>query len=229
MHGASESKKSKAHLPRNAMPGRILNPSKLLRARPFQKPMSQSAMEYLMTYGWSLLIIALALVALFELGAFNGFGGASSCIAQSGYLCTNIWANANTASGNHAGGEPSITVTIGQATGQTWSNVYIISAPQGITINDNNINPGLSCTSCFMYWGSIYGLRNFTASLASGQQKTVQFWVDYNDPGMSGPTGAIGERFTGTMWAMYSVPGATNAITEIGIYVVTATTNTIPN
>ena len=33
---------------------------------------SQSAMEYLMTYGWAILIIAIALGALFQLGVFNG-------------------------------------------------------------------------------------------------------------------------------------------------------------
>ena len=32
---------------------------------------SQSAMEYLMTYGWAILIIAVVLAALFELGVFN--------------------------------------------------------------------------------------------------------------------------------------------------------------
>ena len=32
---------------------------------------SQSAMEYLMTYGWAILIIAVVLGALFELGVFN--------------------------------------------------------------------------------------------------------------------------------------------------------------
>ncbi len=32
---------------------------------------SQSAMEYLMTYGWAILVIAIAMVALFQLGAFG--------------------------------------------------------------------------------------------------------------------------------------------------------------
>ncbi|MEM3781662.1 MAG: hypothetical protein QXT43_01715, partial [Candidatus Micrarchaeaceae archaeon] len=32
---------------------------------------AQSAMEYLMTYGWAILIIAVVLGALFELGVFN--------------------------------------------------------------------------------------------------------------------------------------------------------------
>ena len=34
---------------------------------------SQSAMEYLMTYGWAILIIAVILAALFELGVFNPY------------------------------------------------------------------------------------------------------------------------------------------------------------
>jgi hypothetical protein len=33
---------------------------------------SQAAMEYLMTYGWAILIIAIVMVALFELGIFSG-------------------------------------------------------------------------------------------------------------------------------------------------------------
>ena len=35
---------------------------------------SQSAMEYLMTYGWAILIIAIVLGALFQLGVFSGIG-----------------------------------------------------------------------------------------------------------------------------------------------------------
>ena len=36
-----------------------------------QKLKLQSAMEYLMTYGWAILIIAVVLVALFQMGVFN--------------------------------------------------------------------------------------------------------------------------------------------------------------
>ena len=52
--------------------------SKLSGKKPNQKPIlsssfkSQSAMEYLMTYGWAILIIAIVMVALFQLGVFNG-------------------------------------------------------------------------------------------------------------------------------------------------------------
>jgi hypothetical protein len=36
------------------------------------KPRLQSAMEYLMTYGWAILVIAVVIAALFSLGVFNG-------------------------------------------------------------------------------------------------------------------------------------------------------------
>ena len=50
---------------------------------------SQSAMEYLMTYGWSILIIAVVIASLIELGVFNSASTApSSCIATTGFSCT---------------------------------------------------------------------------------------------------------------------------------------------
>ena len=51
----------------------------------------QSAMEYLMTYGWSILIIALALISLFELGLFGNqhLQLPNSCLPIQGFLCTN--------------------------------------------------------------------------------------------------------------------------------------------
>ncbi len=44
------------------------------RRRIHQNRKSQSAMEYLMTYGWAILIIAVVLGALFQLGVFSGIG-----------------------------------------------------------------------------------------------------------------------------------------------------------
>ncbi|MDE1856612.1 MAG: LamG domain-containing protein [Candidatus Micrarchaeota archaeon] len=65
---------------------------------------AQSAMEYLMTYGWAIIIIAVALTALYSIGVFNGSapktqGGACSIVrpegpgtsqfAQTSGLCNN--------------------------------------------------------------------------------------------------------------------------------------------
>lgn len=49
----------------------------------------QSAIEYLMTYGWSVLIIALVIAAMFALGVFNGvFRSTTTCIPVPGFACT---------------------------------------------------------------------------------------------------------------------------------------------
>ncbi len=51
---------------------------------------AQSAMEYLMTYGWAILIIAVVLGALFSLGVFSGGNLlGTSCVSSPGYLCSN--------------------------------------------------------------------------------------------------------------------------------------------
>jgi hypothetical protein len=50
--------------------------------------MAQSAMEYLMTYGWAILIIAVVLSALFMLGLFNPSTFVSSqCIFPAEFSC----------------------------------------------------------------------------------------------------------------------------------------------
>ncbi len=57
---------------------------------------SQSAMEYLTTYGWALLIIALALASLFYLGLFNQGGIVNNeCIFPSNFICLNGFVSAN--------------------------------------------------------------------------------------------------------------------------------------
>ena len=48
----------------------------------------QSAMEYLMTYGWAILIVAVVLAVLYQLGFFSGTNFiTTSCIAESGFTC----------------------------------------------------------------------------------------------------------------------------------------------
>jgi hypothetical protein len=56
----------------------------------------QSAMEYLMTYSWAILVIALVLAALFALGLFNpGSVLSSQCILPAGLSCVNVYMVSN--------------------------------------------------------------------------------------------------------------------------------------
>ncbi len=56
----------------------------------------QSAMEYLMTYSWALLVIALVLVVLFSLGLFNPSSVVTSqCILPAGLSCVSVFVASN--------------------------------------------------------------------------------------------------------------------------------------
>ena len=120
----------------------------------------QSAMEYLMTYGWAILVIAIVLVALYALGVFNGTAFLHpSCIASSGYICTNQTAFPNRFLGTwmvigfsfgQNSGAPVYNAMIGvsaQASGvspsgfpmQMWQN-NVCTPP--CTLNTGNINYG---------------------------------------------------------------------------------------
>lgn len=50
---------------------------------------SQSAMEYLMTYGWAILVVLIALGALFYLGVFSP-KTPNTCIAVAPITCTDV-------------------------------------------------------------------------------------------------------------------------------------------
>ena len=91
----------------------------------------QSAMEYLMTYGWAILIIAVVIGVLYALGIFNGSGLLGSfCTAQTGYFCANPILSTNS---------PTLNVTIGQDTRLEWP-AWKIFAVRGTAFNASSPN-----------------------------------------------------------------------------------------
>jgi len=50
----------------------------------------QSALEYLMTYGWAILIITIVLTAFYAIGVLNPTIS-TQCILPAGFACTNIY------------------------------------------------------------------------------------------------------------------------------------------
>ncbi|MDE1869718.1 MAG: hypothetical protein KGH71_01890 [Candidatus Micrarchaeota archaeon] len=57
---------------------------------------AQSAMEYLLTYGWAFLIIAVVLGAMFALGIFNpGQFAGQECILPAGFSCLSFFLSSN--------------------------------------------------------------------------------------------------------------------------------------
>ncbi len=157
---------------------------------------AQSAMEYLMTYGWAILIIAVVLGALFSLGVF-GSGNllGTACIAQSGYLCSNPTLTAAGA----------LTFTYGQNTGSEQYDTWLAcTATQASTGGPNPQTYGSP------------GWQGFTGnSLISGQSTPVTI----NCASATGAvfTGSIGQSYTGTIWSEYSTTsgGAPSIIAQV--------------
>ncbi len=148
---------------------------------------AQSAMEYLMTYGWAILVIAVVLAALFALGVFNGSTLPTACIAQSGYLCK---ITAFTASQGMA-------VQIGQSTGVQWNgaNVVFLSVSQLSSVS--------SSATLAPYFTTANEIQLGTLSSGSSATNTIP------TAGISGVTSgsAIGTSVSGQLWVQYSVSG----------------------
>ena len=83
---------------------------------------SQSAMEYLMTYGWAILIILIAVGALFYLGVFSP-STPSTCTATAPITCADIKATAT---------DSTIEIVLG-ATGTQTANIV---GGTGLIISD---------------------------------------------------------------------------------------------
>jgi|GEM_PF-1369673 hypothetical protein len=147
----------------------------------------QSAMEYLMTYGWAILIIAVVLGALFSLGVFSGTGIlGTACIARSSYLCQNpVY--------THTGAN--IIVTVGQSTGNNWASANFMFVPQG---QASAAGLPVTLTSAgFTALGNTLYLTGFT----SGQSASITLPVN----GVSGTTINVGTPATGTIWVQYTI------------------------
>ncbi len=114
---------------------------------------AQSAMEYLMTYGWAILIIAVVLGALYSLGVFSNVSSIpNSCIPQPGFLCSNPVLSTNGI----------ITFTVGQATSYNFASAQLYFVPSGGTLSQ----------------AAQIGL----GAMATGQETTVQMQLPTGAP-----------------------------------------------
>ena len=149
-----------------------------------KNPKAQSAMEYLMTYGWAILIIAVVLGALFSLGVFSSssFLG-TTCIASSGFECLSPLLHAGT-----------FTATFGQSTGTNWvaGNVYFV----GSGAPDPSVVP--TAANCALT----------AAALNSGQTVALSLAGFVSGGSPSSPTcsafsSTVGASQAGALWVEY--------------------------
>ena len=160
----------------------------------------QSAMEYLMTYGWSILIIAVVLGALYALGVFGGAASlGTACIPVAPFLCSN----------------PSLTTagllsfTLGQNSQSTQYNIALACAATSNSLglpNTGSADPWYYVNTNGVASESTGGSNSpaNTLSLVPGQQLAVSGIQCYQSSGATFDPGSVGSAFTGTIWINYT-------------------------
>ncbi|MDE1832974.1 MAG: hypothetical protein KGH58_00975 [Candidatus Micrarchaeota archaeon] len=137
-------------------------------------------MEYLMTYGWAILVIAVVVAIIFQLGIFSGVPSlGTSCLASTGYLCTSpqLYTNGN------------LVVNVGQFTGQTITLTGIACTPTA-----NAPSTVQSITQTLLPSGGTAALT-FSCPISSNTLNTRFsgfIWLQYNTPFETGATSKVG-------------------------------------
>jgi len=177
-------------------------------------------MEYLMTYGWAILIIAIVMVALFSLGILNPTQ--NYCLAQVGFLCKNLVFSAALAPPWYL---PSVTVNLGTTNGP-WSSADFVIVPQGEVITDTS-QADASNPDDFYYWGYSSNGRYYQVSgtLEPGQLVNAQIFINPDFSGLGSTPPTIGTKLTGEIWVMYTYPGGTQLLSEVAVFSTVATTD----
>jgi len=163
---------------------------------------AQSAMEYLMTYGWAILIIAVILSVLFSLGLFNGNNlVTNACQAAPGYLCQNaVYFHGQIGQG--AAGN--ILVTVGQSTGSTWTGANFVFVPQGTSF--------VAGVPAISFASSPANTVQSNQQMQSGSFATLYLPVN----GLASTTVNIGSPILGSIWAQYAYVYSSGGIQQTG-------------
>ena len=142
---------------------------------------AQSAMEYLMSYGWAILIVAVIIIALYELGVFN-LGGSTACVANLGYTCTNPSYNSN-----------AISFRFGQNAGVYYYCTNALVVVSGQALNTSGIPEGFNSSNV----ANIVSL----GTIASGETTYVNF--NALQSGGFVTNAPVGTLITGNVWLRY--------------------------
>jgi hypothetical protein len=149
-------------------------------------------MEYLMTYGWAILIIAIGVATLSALGIFNGGSGSTNgCSTQPNFSCTNPIYSTN-----------GIIATISQDSGQEYYDSWVFVASAAQELGGNGLPQNMSTANMVN-----------TGELPSSQPETFYFVSNTETTAGGIPTTNIpvGTQFTGSIWLAYcTVPGCSS-------------------
>ena len=157
-----------------------------------ERKKGQSAMEYLMTYGWAILVIIIVIAVLFYIGVLNPRNVTpSTCTFPPGISCQSFKLVSVTTQ---------IDLTIGQATGHAISVTGLICTQES----------GAPATFPSTTWlaGNI-GIpqgeyRKIANGSATGGTNNLVKCRDSQGVPLIAPSNAVGEFYKGKLWINYT-------------------------
>ena len=139
---------------------------------------SQAAMEYLMTYGWTILIVAIVIVALFQLGLFDNSSLTTHAVAGA---CQAVH---NAAGSNLAGqcnnGQPQF---VAQFNGQSGSIIVASSSSLNFGTSPFTVSAWVKPSSNLATYYGVVEKKTYY----NGNYPGWQLWLDYRNCPSSGP------------------------------------------
>ncbi len=164
------------------------------------KKKGQAAMEFLTTYGWAVLVIAIVLVALAWLGIFNVQGQVPDrCTFQAGIKCVDVRIGSS--------GSPGISNKLDSLIieNQMAKTIYVcgypMCGPDLETVNQLWFPNGIP--------GQCTGAAEYVTPILPGESKQIQggvFSCYQRFGGVAGPSvKAVGEKFSGKVVFYYSL------------------------
>ena len=155
----------------------------------------QSAMEYLMTYGWAILVIIIVIAVLFYIGVLNPRNVTpSTCTFPPGLTC---------ASFKLGDGDGILELKIGQATGRSIV-VYGFKCTQNVSTQANNTITNVSIGPGESAW--------VNGPLSPNSIKCT----DLTNTNLTATTSALGESFKGKIWIWYNETDTGMTRTAVG-------------
>ena len=182
---------------------------------------SQSALEYMMTYGWAILIIVIVAVILYSMGIFNPSSSVSSTVTGfSGLGSVTAECTANGV----------LRISVGDSTGNLINVTGITAKDPSITKTANfkpnsTVDPNPLIRSGTSY---IFSVPNICPS--AGTHYAITVAVNYTEPGqvLPGPYQSLGSitgtststvlpPFVASFNGMFTPYGQTNPLSNINV------------
>lgn len=170
---------------------------------------SQAAIDFMVSYGIALLLIAISLFVIFQIGIFNTTLAPTFCTSAPSYVCVGSAINIS-------GG---LTIVLSQATGGTMTINGASCSNLANTVMPGPLygNVGVLPYSTAPQFYPTSAMQNGVLMYTSGTN-TIRVYC-YNKFGIA--TGSYGKSFNGFLWINYTytnLPATTNSVQQVIVF-----------